>query len=259
MRSNHERIATAFDLLVRGVQPFVEAELKSAYGDRWTNAARTSFRDRDGTGALKWDAHSVLTVMWDQWNSVFRRRLSHGDRSLVSELREFRNRWAHQGQFDFDDAYRVLDSVHRLLKSARVAEAAHLEREKLDLMNSEFNHRLDVLARESKLRMRRWRNASLYAFCCATIVYALWQEFHEASAIFICITMGVFAYMITQAFKERPILAGPHECFRCGRIIYSDPCPYCEVKHVDSEMPVTESESASTPFTNAPIHHHQSR
>lgn len=249
MRSHHERIATAFDLLVRGVQPFVESELKKTYGDRWTNAARNSFRDRDGSGALRWDVHAVLTVMWDQWNSVFRRRLSHGDRSLVSELREFRNRWAHQGQFDFDDTYRVLDSVHRLLKSTQTDEASQLEREKSDLMNSEFNHRLDVLARESQLRMRRWRNASLYAFCCITIVYALWREFQESSAIFVFATLGVFAYMITQAFKERPVLAGPHECFRCGRIIYKDPCPYCEVKIASEKLPVTTTDAVS--ITNA--------
>lgn len=256
MRTNHERIAIAFDLLVLGVQPFVEEQLKETFGDRWMDAARTSFRDRNGNGnaALRWDAHSVMTVMWDQWNAVFRRRLSHGDRSLVSELRTFRNQWAHQGHFDFDDTYRILDSAHRLLQSCKSPQADRLAHEKRELMNAEFNRRLDMVARESQLRMRRWRNAALYAFCCVTIIYALWREFHEASAIFICLTLGVFSYLVVQAFKETPVLAGPHECFRCGRIIYRDPCPYCEdvqALSAPASVETEEEKSVVLPITNA--------
>jgi hypothetical protein len=33
--------------------------------------------------------------MWDQWNVVFRKTLGNAERSLVSELRDARNRWAH--------------------------------------------------------------------------------------------------------------------------------------------------------------------
>jgi hypothetical protein len=34
--------------------------------------------------------------MWDNWNDVFRNVLGHAERSLVSELRDWRNKWAHQ-------------------------------------------------------------------------------------------------------------------------------------------------------------------
>jgi hypothetical protein len=111
--SNQVRIAGALDLLTRGLAPFVEQRLKKVYGDAWRRNATGSFRDdrsRGDANTVDWDAHSVLTVMWDQWNAVFRTELGHTERSLVSELREFRNRWAHQAEFDFDDTYRVLDS-----------------------------------------------------------------------------------------------------------------------------------------------------
>ncbi len=49
--------------------------------------------------------------MWNQWNDVFRKTLGQAERTLVSELREVRNRWAHQEPFSSDDAYRALDSA----------------------------------------------------------------------------------------------------------------------------------------------------
>jgi hypothetical protein len=41
----------------------------------------------------------VLKVMWDQWDSVFRKPLGRAERTLVAELRDVRNRWAHQESF----------------------------------------------------------------------------------------------------------------------------------------------------------------
>ncbi len=53
-------------------------------------------------------------MLWDQWNQVFSRTLGFSERSIVSELRETRNKWAHQNAFSSDDAYRALDSTARL-------------------------------------------------------------------------------------------------------------------------------------------------
>ena len=45
--------------------------------------------------------------MWNQWNIVFRKTLGQAERTFVSELRDVRNRWAHQNPFSTDDAYRA--------------------------------------------------------------------------------------------------------------------------------------------------------
>ena len=42
--------------------------------------------------------------MWNQWNLVFKKTLGQEERTLVSELRDARNRWAHQNPFSADDA-----------------------------------------------------------------------------------------------------------------------------------------------------------
>ena len=60
-------------------------------------------------------AAGLLKLMWETWNEVFRRVLGPAERGLTGELRDHRNRWAHQERFSSDDAYRALDSAGRLL------------------------------------------------------------------------------------------------------------------------------------------------
>ena len=101
-KSNHGRVGDALELLNRGLRPFVERELQAVHGDQWQEMVAQTLREDRGAvkatkkGELNWDTHNLLTVMWDQWNAVFRNTLGHTERALVSELREVRNRWAHQ-------------------------------------------------------------------------------------------------------------------------------------------------------------------
>src|SRR5207248_10838640 len=82
---------------------------------------------------------ALLLVMWDQWNVVFRNVLGQAERSLVSELREARNKWAHQGPFSTDDTYRALDSLQRLLTAVSAADqATEVERQKQELLRIRF-------------------------------------------------------------------------------------------------------------------------
>ena len=76
--------------------------------------------------------------MWDQWNSVFYNVLGHAERSLVSELRVSRNKWAHQKAFSTDDLYRALDSIQRLLTSISAEEANEIERQKQEVLRIRF-------------------------------------------------------------------------------------------------------------------------
>ena len=116
--SNSQRVGDALQLLTKGLAPFVERELKTAYGDDWVLAVLEADPNAHAgsakTASLD-DVQFLLKTMWIMWNSVFRKVLGQDERTLVSELRTARNRWAHQEAFSTDDAYRVLDSVQRLL------------------------------------------------------------------------------------------------------------------------------------------------
>ncbi|MDI9379266.1 Swt1 family HEPN domain-containing protein [Syntrophorhabdus aromaticivorans] len=144
-KSNHGRVGDALELLNRGLRPFVERELQAVHGDQWQEMVAQTLREDRGAvkatkkGELNWDTHNLLTVMWDQWNAVFRNTLGHTERSLVSELREVRNRWAHQTPFSSDDAYRALDSIGRLLTAISAPEAKELEEQKMALLRVRFD------------------------------------------------------------------------------------------------------------------------
>ena len=144
-KTNHGRVGDALELLNRGLRPFVERELQALHGNQWRGVVAQTLREDRGAvkaatqGELNWDTHNLLSVMWDQWNTVFRNTLGHSERSLVSELREVRNRWAHQTPFSSDDAYRALDSIGRLLTAISAPEAKELEEQKMALLRVRFD------------------------------------------------------------------------------------------------------------------------
>ena len=144
-KSNHGRVGEALELLNEGLRPFVERELEAVYKDKWQEMARQSIRDDRGAvkeaqkGEVNWDTHNLLNVMWDQWNAVFRNTLGHAERSMVSELRDVRNRWAHQTPFSSDDSYRALDTIDRLLTAVSAPEAKEVQKQKMALLRLRFD------------------------------------------------------------------------------------------------------------------------
>ncbi len=143
--TNHERIGKAMDLLKAGLAPFVERELRDVYGESaLAQARRFTGEDRllAGKPLSDWDATALLKLMWEAWNDVFRRILGHAERSLISELREVRNKWAHQEPFSTDDAYRGLDSVGRLLTAVSAQQADEIEKMKMELLRLRFDEQV---------------------------------------------------------------------------------------------------------------------
>jgi hypothetical protein len=142
--SNHERIGKALDQVRTGLAPFIERELKAKYGKDWAHAALEVLRAKMSawqgrSNAEELDTQALLVLLWEFWNDVFRNTLGHAERSLVSELREVRNRWAHQNPFSTDDAYRALDSVGRLLAAVSAPEGEEVERMKQELLRVKFD------------------------------------------------------------------------------------------------------------------------
>ena len=152
--TNHERVGKAMELLKKGLQPFVEREMRAGHGDRWFEHARGAVSESQARkfGSEKrprWDVATTLAVMWNQWNAVFREVLGQAERTLVSELRDARNKWAHQEPFSTDDAYRTLDSAARLLTAVSAPEAAEVEKMKMELLRVRFDEQVRSEKRKS--------------------------------------------------------------------------------------------------------------
>ena len=126
--TNRERVGTALDLLRDGLGSFVEREFRNAYGpkDALTRAQSYFYQDSrlstDGV-LTEWDSAALLSLMAFAWNDVFRATLGQTERSIVSELRDWRNQWAHQARFSSDDTERALDSAARLLTAISASQA----------------------------------------------------------------------------------------------------------------------------------------
>jgi HEPN superfamily Swt1-like protein len=139
-QSNLERIGRSLELLNKGLKPFIEREMLANYGTRWQYEALKSLREQHFTDDddLHLDTQGLLLIMWDQWNDVFYKVLGHAERSLVSELRDTRNKWAHQKAFSTDDLYRALDSIQRLRTSISAEEANEVERQEQEVLRIRF-------------------------------------------------------------------------------------------------------------------------
>lgn len=254
-------VSTALAILTAGLRDFVRQQLQATFDSEWLDVARSSFRNDRNVDELpddiaKWDAHALLTVMWDQWNAAFRRKLGLFERSLVAELRAFRNRWAHQRQFDFDDTYRFLDSICRLLQSIGVPSAADLSELKFDLLKHEFSEAINAESMEQENSRDRWAAALVYFACGSVFVYLIPAQLGETSWP-LAASFGLgFLFLIYKRLKWKPLQVGPHECRKCRRIIYGTKCPYCVDPspydsgefRLGSSAEGESSDSASSPF-----------
>jgi predicted AAA+ superfamily ATPase len=143
--TNHERVGKGLELLKGGLGPFVDREFKSVYKDRAAaEASRFMGEVRLNTQRpiADWDAAALLKLMWDSWNDIFRKTLGPAERSLLSELRDHRNKWAHQQTFSGDDAYRALDSAGRLLTAVSAPQADEIEKMKMELLRLRFDEQV---------------------------------------------------------------------------------------------------------------------
>lgn len=135
--SNREIVGKGLDLLRSGLRPFVEREYRRVYGEEWVTEAGEVLKG-DRASLQDPDAQALLKLMDYRWNEVFDEKLGRWGRTLVKELLEFRNRWAHQGAFSFEDAHRALDSMTRLLEMIAAEEAQETARMARELLRRRF-------------------------------------------------------------------------------------------------------------------------
>ena len=158
------------DTLKAGLAPFASREFIRHHGGQ-TNQVLQQILGEPAQDPKKpfhhLDAAALLRVMWASWNDVYRDVLGQAERSLVSELRDVRNRWAHQEAFSSDDAYRALDSTHRLLTAVSSPEAGEVENMKMELLRVRF---------DEQARTQRRRTAGTAIENQATGGLAPWRE-----------------------------------------------------------------------------------
>ena len=122
--SNRDRVGRGFEFLASGLEPFIDRLMRRVDGDEW--ADRFANKGTPGGLGQSWstnDPSFQFMVMTARWEDIFKSQLPRSMRSMVFELRDTRNRWAHNQGFQARDAYSALDSVRLLLEAIDATEA----------------------------------------------------------------------------------------------------------------------------------------
>jgi hypothetical protein len=112
-------LGSAFEILGAGLQPFVEGPMRKVHGDRWEKACKSG--PSTANEAPSRDVAMLLNALQSHWPE-FQSSLRAVARGYVSELRDVRNRWAHQDVLSFSDIDRALDTIRRLLTAINAKE-----------------------------------------------------------------------------------------------------------------------------------------
>ncbi len=164
--SHRERIARGMEQLRAALTPFAEREYKARFGDSWIDTLSTRFDLKTGKdGAISWDTQALLKAIGDTWQEVFRHVLGHVERSYLGELRDVRNRWAHEQPFSTEDTERALDTMKRLLDAISASEQAEeVQKLKAELQRATVSEPAKTkaskqltLAGMPKAELRPWR------------------------------------------------------------------------------------------------------
>jgi len=137
--ANSERIHKALDLFRDGLRPKCEATWAGFYGDDWLAKVNGQLHKPEPKPTTT-DVAFVFKGMKATWNEVFSHGFPAAVRSLVFELSDVRNTWAHQGSFTTDDTSRALDSMERVLDAfGNLKERQQIRALRRDLMRQMFD------------------------------------------------------------------------------------------------------------------------
>ncbi len=134
----NERIAKGLELLRDGLGPKCAQTWAGFFGEGWLDAVNQRLR-KPHRQPDPGDVDFLLNGILATWNEVFAHGFPPSVRSLVFEVKEARNAWAHQGRFSSDDTSRALDSMERLLEAFGSLDQCQAVRElRHDLLRQMF-------------------------------------------------------------------------------------------------------------------------
>jgi predicted AAA+ superfamily ATPase len=165
--NTRDRVRKALDHVKDGLRPFVEREMRAKLGAKWQDDAGNRLNLQSGRdGTPNWDTQALLKAIGhDYWNDVFRSTMQPVDRNYAIELKDARNKHAHDEVFSNDDAYRAIDTAQRLLESAHArAQAEECGKLKRELSQAQLAETKNVDAKNplaidmaTKAGLKSWR------------------------------------------------------------------------------------------------------
>ena len=136
--SNRDRIDRMFQVLAPALDDFISTVVGQgdpALGAVWTKLVQAKDSKNGAPSTKTYDpldpqvqfrilTEGNITAGFKPGWYPFNQAIGRAGETFASELREVRNKWAHNGTFTDDDAYRALDTGERLLKLIGAAKEA---------------------------------------------------------------------------------------------------------------------------------------
>ncbi|MDT0300612.1 Swt1 family HEPN domain-containing protein [Streptomonospora wellingtoniae] len=134
--SNRERVGQMFEVLAPALDDFISTAIgeNTSAGAEWVKLVEArdakkgisgkTYDPLDPQVQLRMLTEKAITTSAKQDWYPFSAPLGRTGESFASELREYRNTWAHNGSFSDDDAYRALDTAERLLRLVHAPQEA---------------------------------------------------------------------------------------------------------------------------------------
>lgn len=152
-RNNMERIAGALHFLQEGLRDPVDAVMRDKFHTQdWPELWAQEEAARRGLAPLKLSKDDVsvqlraITTFGRDFNGILERY----QQAYASELREFRNRWAHgTEQFSNDETLRMLTTAQLLLEAVEAPDSAH----DVQIMKDDLQR--EIYTRQTRNAMRK--------------------------------------------------------------------------------------------------------
>lgn len=124
--SNHERIGRALESARIGLLDYVAREMERMYGAAWRQRARESLPGWQKTmgSDLVLDIQALITIVLDPRHAGFPSLKEARARTLLFDLREIRNTYAHQKAAGDTYTNRALDTVELILDSIKAPQSS---------------------------------------------------------------------------------------------------------------------------------------
>ncbi|MFE5290488.1 DUF499 domain-containing protein [Nocardia sp. NPDC056611] len=148
--SHQQRVGRGFEILAEGLGPVVDLVMQGAApaGKDWLELLGATVKNSGGMKFSKEDPAVQLKAI-TEYKHLFHDQIGHSGYRFASELRETRNAWAHNEKLSYDDTYRGLDTMERLLTAVGASSAAESIREQRE------EHRVQTEDKRTRDRVRK--------------------------------------------------------------------------------------------------------
>ena len=143
--TNKDRVSRMLEAIGAALENPVGGRMAKAKGAMWVQDLIENPKDAP---QAKKDPAILLKAIEYNWKDVFGTFLGRTERSVVNELRDVRNSWAHNKTFTYRDTDRALDSAQRLLEAFSCSkEAAELGEMRAEVLRTMFAEEARVKTR----------------------------------------------------------------------------------------------------------------